>query len=233
MKIKCIIIEDEPLATKKLETFIQRIPFLELVASFENAIQSLTFLKSKTIDLILLDIQMEQLTGIQFLETLTERPYIIITSAYAEYALKGYELRVFDYLLKPFSFERFLAAVNKVYDDMQTKQNGKQTPSYIFVKTEYRIENIMIDDILYIEGMQGYLQIHMLNRKIMTKQSFKSILALLPGNQFAQVHKSWVVSITKIESIERNRIKIGKALIPIGDTYREAFFAMIKQKFSN
>jgi two-component system, LytTR family, response regulator len=229
MKLKCIIIEDEPLATKKLEVFIQRVPFLELVASFENAMGSLEFLKTNATDIILLDIQMEQLTGIQLLETMSARPYVIITSAYAEYALKGYELRVFDYLLKPFSFERFLLAVNKVYDDIQQKQNEQKAVSHIFVKTEYRIENVEVDHILYIEGMQGYLRIHLSQKKIMTKQSFKSIMEQLPANKFIQVHKSWVIAIAKIESIEHNRIKIGGALIPIGDTYRDNFFEMIKR----
>jgi len=154
MKLKCIIIEDEPLAIKKLETFIARVPFLELVSSFENAIKGLAFLKTNTVDILLLDIQMEQLTGIQLLEIISTKPYIIITSAYAEYAIKGYEFRVFDYLLKPFSFERFLTSVNKIYDEILQKQNNENPHSHIFVKTEYRLENIAVDDILYIEGMQ-------------------------------------------------------------------------------
>jgi two-component system, LytTR family, response regulator len=228
MKLSCIIIEDEPLATQKLAGFINRIPFLEFMSAFENALDGLQYLKSNAVDILFLDIQMEQLTGIQLLETMSVKPYVIITSAYADYALQGYELRVFDYLLKPFSFERFLAAVNKVYDDIQLKQNNAKTESHIFVKTEYRIENIPINDILYIEGMQGYLRIVLPCKKIMTKQSFKAILEQLPDNQFVQVHKSWVVSVSKIESIERNRIKIDNALIPIGDTYRDKFFALIK-----
>jgi two-component system, LytTR family, response regulator len=228
MKLTCLIIEDEPLAIEKLQGFIKRVPFLELVSSFENAVDGLHFLKDKTVDLIFLDIQMEQLTGIQLLETLSKKPYIIITSAYAEYALKGYELNVFDYLLKPFSFERFLAAVNKVVDDMQLKQQINKSSSHIFVKTEYRIENIPIDDILYIEGMQGYLRIVLPDKKIMVKQSFKTLLEQLPGNKFVQVHKSWVVAISKIVTIERNRIKIANKLIPIGDTYKDNFYAAIK-----
>jgi DNA-binding LytR/AlgR family response regulator len=230
MKLKCIIIEDEPLAIKKLEAFIARVPFLELVSSFENAIKGLAFLKTNTVDILLLDIQMEQLTGIQLLEIISTKPYIIITSAYAEYAIKGYEFRVFDYLLKPFSFERFLTSVNKVYDEIIQKQNSENPHSHIFVKTEYRIENIAIDDILYIEGMQGYLRIHLHLKKIMTKQSFKFILDQLPINKFVQVHKSWVVAIQKIESIERNRIKIGKELIPIGDKYKDKFYGIIKSQ---
>jgi two-component system, LytTR family, response regulator len=229
MSLSCIIIEDEPLATEKLESFITKVPFLNLQASFDNALDGLQFLKNNTVDILFLDIQMEQLTGIQLLESLSKKPYVIITSAYSNYALKGYELQVFDYLLKPFPFERFLAAVNKVYDDVQLKHcnNGQ---SNIFVKTEYRIENLPLDEILYIEGMQGYLRIVLPNKKIMTKQSFKALLSQLPQNKFIQVHKSWAVAISKIESVERGRIKIANKLIPIGDSYRDVFFTKIANK---
>jgi len=227
MKLSCIIIEDEPPAIKKLEGFVAKVPFLELLGSFEDALSGLQFMKQNKVDVLFLDIQMEQLTGIQLLETLTVKPYVIITTAYADYALKGYELRVFDYLLKPYPFERFLDAVNKVYDDVQMKQKNPETISNIFVKTEYRLENIIVDDILWIEGMREYLQIVTPAKKIMTKQSFASMLEQLPPGKFVQVHKSWIVATSKIESIERNRIKIKDNLIPIGDTYREQFYASI------
>jgi two-component system, LytTR family, response regulator len=225
MKISCIIIEDEPLATEKLENVISQVSFLDRVASFNNAIDGLHFLKQHKVDILFLDIQMEQLTGIQLLESFQIKPYVIITTAYAEFALKGYELQVFDYLLKPFSFERFLQAVNKVLDNIQSKQITKENISHIFIKTEYRLEQIAINDILFIEGMQGYLRVHLNNRKIMTKQSFKTLLDMLPHNTFIQVHKSWAVSIPKIESIERNRIKIAGKLIPIGDAFKNAFYS--------
>jgi DNA-binding LytR/AlgR family response regulator len=231
MILSCIIIEDEPLANEKLENFIAKVPFLCLNASFDNAMDGLKYIKEKKVDLLFLDIQMEQLTGIQLLESLSKKPYVIITSAYSNYALKGYELQVFDYLLKPFSFERFLTAVNKVYDDIQQK-NIVVEQSNIFVKTEYRIENIPVNKILYIEGMQGYLRIVLTDKKIMTKQGFKSLLGQLPHSMFIQVHKSWVVAISKIESVERNRIKIGDKLIPIGDTFKEGFYSLI-QNFNN
>jgi DNA-binding LytR/AlgR family response regulator len=227
--LNCTIIEDEPLAIKKLEGFIEKIPFLQLAASFDNALEGLAFLKEHKADILFLDIEMEKLTGVQLLETLAEKPYIIITSAYSEYALKGYELSVFDYLLKPYSFERLLSAVNKVADDIAKKQlNHSNLANFLFVKTEYRIENIPTNEILYIEGMQGYLRIVTAGKKIMTKQSFKSILQQLPENLFIQVHKSWIVSVPKIESIERNRIKISGTLIPIGDRYREEFYRTIQ-----
>lgn len=227
MNLTCIIIEDEPPATAKLQGFIAKVPFLSLLASFGNALDGLQFIKTNSVDILFLDIQMEQLTGIQLLETISLKPYVIITTAYADYALKGYELRVFDYLLKPYPFERFLDAVNKVYDDALSRQNNRETESHIFVKTEYRLENIPIDKILWIEGMREYLQIVLPDKKIMTKLNFKSILEQLPDNKFIQVHKSWVVSISKIESVERNRIKIGNKLIPIGETFKDSFYSRV------
>jgi DNA-binding LytR/AlgR family response regulator len=227
MKLSCIIVEDEPPAFEKLKDFVGRIPFLKLAGGFENAMEALHFLKDNAVDIVFLDIQMEQLTGIQMLETLPIKPYIIITSAYAEYALKGYELQVFDYLLKPYSFERFLAAVNKVCDDTRQKQLTINRASQLFIKTEYRVEHVNIDDILYVQGMQAYLRVVLHCKKIMTKQSFRSLLSQLPENQFIQVHKSWVVNISKIESIERNRIRVGDQLIPIGETYKEDFHRKI------
>lgn len=228
MKLSCIIIEDEPLAAEKLESFIRQVPALELKASFENAVGGLIYMKSQAIDILFLDIQMEPLTGIELLETLGSKPYVIITSAYAEYALKGYELSVFDYLLKPYSFERFMASVNKVLDDAKQRQASTIERSHLFVKTEYRIENIAIDEILFIEGMQAYLKIHLKERKIMSKLTFKALLSQLPRDRFVQVHKSWAVAIQKIDSIEHNRIKIGQTLIPIGDSYKEFFYSLIQ-----
>jgi two-component system, LytTR family, response regulator len=232
MNMHCIIIEDEPLAIEKLKGFILQVPFLELDGYFENAIDGLTYLKTHSTDLIFLDIQMDKLTGIQMLEILSPKPYIIITSAYSEFALKGYELSVTDYLLKPYSFERFLASVNRVFDSFSSHKDiePKDGITNFFVKTEYRLENVKFDNILYIEGMQNYLQIHLPNRKIMTKQSFRSIMEQLPKQHFVQVHKSYVVQLSKIESIENNRIKIADAIIPIGDTFRNTFFERIKSK---
>jgi two-component system, LytTR family, response regulator len=229
MNLSCAIIEDEPPAMDKLKGFISKVPFLSLLASFGNALEGLQFLKTNTVDILFLDIQMEHLTGIQLLETISQKPFVILTTAYAEYALKGYELHVFDYLLKPYSFERFLSSVNKIVDDTLSRQVQAEIRTHIFVKTEHRLENIRVDQILWIEGMREYLQIVLADKKIMTKQSFKSLLDQLPDKMFIQVHKSWVISKSKIESVERNRIKIGNKLIPIGDTYRDNFFGKIIQ----
>lgn len=227
MKMNCILVEDEPLAAEKLTGFIRQVPFLKLEGSFDNAIEGLHYLKSNSTDLVFLDIQMDKLTGIQMLEILSPKPYIIITSAYSDYALKGYELCVTDYLLKPYPFERFLASVNRVYDDFCRKE-PKEIPTQLFVKTEYRLENVLLDDILYIEGMQNYLQIHLTDCKVCTKQSFSAILEQLPTSRFIQVHKSYIVPFSKIQSIEHNRIKIAGVLIPIGEAYKKPFFERIR-----
>jgi len=202
MPIKCIVIDDEPLAVSKLELFIGKIPELILTGTFDNAIDAMSWLKQNETDLIFLDIQMEPLSGIQFLEATGLKTRIIITSAFDQYAIKGFELNVTDYLLKPFSFERFVMAVNKVLDHFLSKdrmdksQEGKT--KYIFVKTEYRLERVDVDDILYIEGMKDYLRIVCTEKKIMTLQSFSKIEESLPPERFCRVHKSYLVALGKI-----------------------------------
>jgi len=208
MIINCIVIEDEPLALKKIKEFINQVDYLNLIASFSNAIEALGYLKKNSVDLIFLDIRMKKLSGIQLLESLHDRPKVIITSAYDEYALKGYELDVTDYLLKPFTFVRFLKSVEKVYGQLVELKSSTNN-DYIFIKTEYRIEKIELKDILYIQGMKDYLQINTLNKKIMTLQTFKNLLDILPERDFQRVHNSFIISISKIKSIERNRIRIG------------------------
>lgn len=229
MKINCIAIEDEPLALKKIKAFIEQVDFLNLMGGFNNAVDAIGFLKTNSVDLIFLDVRMKKLSGIQFLESLQIRPKVIITSAYDEYALKGYELDVADYLLKPFTFERFLKSVDKVYNQINSIESGYSN-DYIFVKTEYRIEKVEINDILYIQGMKDYLQIHTTDRKIMTLQTFRNLLEILPQINFQRVHNSYVVSISKIDNIERNRIRIGKEFIPISDSYKDKFFGILKEK---
>ena len=229
MKINCIAIEDEPLALKKIKEFIEQVDFLNLMEGFNNAVDAIGFLKTNSVGLIFLDIRMKKLSGIQFLESLQIKPKVIITSAYDEYALKGYELDVADYLLKPFTFERFLKSVDKVYNQINSIESGYSN-DYIFVKTEYRIEKVEIKDILYIQGMKDYLQIHTTDRKIMTLQTFKNLLEILPQIDFQRVHNSYIVSISKIDNIERNRIRIGKELIPISDSYKDKFYGILKDR---
>lgn len=229
MKINCIVIEDEPLALRKITDFINRIDYLNLLQGFNNAINAIGFLKTNAIDLIFLDIRMKKLSGIQFLEALKTKPKVIITSAYDEYALKGYELDVSDYLLKPFSFERFIKSVEKVYNELKPDNLGK-TNDYLFVKTEYRIEKIDLDNILYIKGMKDYLQIITTDKKIMTLQSFKNIIQFLPEKEFVRVHNSFIIAISKIDNIERNRIKIRDEMIPISASYKDDFYNLLRER---
>jgi two-component system LytT family response regulator len=233
MQINCIAIDDEPLALSKLEGFITRVPDLKLKKIFDNPVEAIGWLKENSIDLIFLDIQMEQLTGIEFLEAIGSISRVIFTTAYDQYAIKGFELNVTDYLLKPFSFQRFLQAVNKVMDFYSQKtidhKSDTEKDSFIFVKTEYRLERVDINTILYIEGMKDYLRIICTDKKIMTLQSFSKIEDSLPARNFCRVHKSFIVAIDKIKSIERGVIIIAGQRIPISNTYKENFFSKIKQ----
>ena len=228
-KYSCIIIEDEPLALEKTRDFVNKVPFLQLSATFDNALTGLAYLNNNKVDVLFLDINMDELTGIELLESSKINSQVIITTAYQEYALKGYELQITDYLLKPFTFNRFLQAVNKAQENIVKRSTDAQ-PEFIFVKTENRLEKIMIDEILYIEGMRDYLKIHTTTKKIMTLQGFSEFEKLIPSNLVCRVHKSYMVSLNKIESIERSRIKIADQLIPISDTYKEVFFQHINNK---
>jgi two-component system, LytTR family, response regulator len=231
MIIHCIAIEDEPPALKKIEGFIGKIPELKLEKSFSNAIDAIGWLKENKTDLIFLDVQMDMLTGIEFLESVITGARIIITSAYDQYAVKGYELNVTDYLLKPYSFQRFVQAVNKVldfYSGSKVESIAADKNHYIFVKTEYRHERVDFDEILYIEGMKDYLRIVCRERKIMTLMSFSKLEELLPPNEFCRVHKSFLVAIKKIRSVERGVIIIADQRIPVSNTYKDNFFSKIK-----
>jgi DNA-binding LytR/AlgR family response regulator len=228
-KYSCIIIEDEPLALEKTKSFVNKVPFLNLSATFDNALTGLTYLNNNKVDLLFLDINMDELSGIELLESSKINSQVIITTAYQEYALKGYELKITDYLLKPFTFNRFLQAVNIAQENLLQRTADKQV-DFIFVKTENRLEKIMINEILFIEGMRDYLRIHCVGKKIMTLQSFSELEQLIPAHLVCRVHKSYMVAINKIDSIERSEIKIGAIIIPISVTYKEAFLQHISNK---
>lgn len=233
MQIYCIVIDDEPLAVTKLEGFISKMPVLTLMKTFDNAIEAVGWIKENNPDLIFLDIQMDQLTGIQFLEATGSVSRVVITSAYDQYAIKGFELNVTDYLLKPFSFQRFVKSVNKVLEYYSQKQDIQKdkagSDNHIFVKTEYRLERVDLIDILYIEGMKDYLRIICTQKKIMTLQSFSKLEENLPATKFCRVHKSFIVAMDKIKSVERGVILIADRRIPVSNTYKESFFSRIKQ----
>jgi len=236
IKYSCITVDDEPLALEKINRFIEKVPFLDLKNSFSNGMDALAWLKSNKTDILFLDIQMEELTGLQVIGLLEYHPAVILTTAYDQYALKGYELDVTDYLLKPFSFERFLKAVKKAGNSIEEKslqekktvfdkkQSGK---TFIFVKTEYRMQKIFLSEILYVEGMKDYLRIVLPKEGIMTLMNFARIISLLPEDNFIRVHKSFIVALDKINSIEKEGIVINEKFIPIGDTYRQDFFKTI------
>jgi DNA-binding LytR/AlgR family response regulator len=225
MVINCIILEDEPLALKRIKEFVSQVSYLNLIAAFTNAFEAIGFLKANTVDLIFLDIEMDGFTGIELIESLSNKPQIIITTAYDKYALKSFELNVTDYLLKPFRFDRFMLAVDRVYDII-SKINIEDR-DFIFVKTEYRLERISFSDIYFIEGMGDYRNVQTGQKKILTLKTFSEFEMELPLTRFCRVHKSFIVSIEKIISIEHNRIKIKDSLIPVGESYKDRFLRLI------
>ncbi|MEY3239507.1 MAG: hypothetical protein RIR11_945 [Bacteroidota bacterium] len=228
-KYQCIIIEDEPLALERTKDFVLKTPFLHLCATFDNALTGLTYLNTHPVDVLFLDINMDELTGVELLESTKITAQVIITTAYQEYALKGYELNVTDYLLKPFSFQRFLQAVNKAQDQLQARTTPDVPLDFVFIKTENRLEKIAFSDIIYIEGMRDYRRIHTVDKKIMTLQNFKELEQIIPANLVCRVHKSYMVGIHKIESIGNGRIKISDKIIPISETYKAFFYQKIEK----
>ena len=236
--IRCLVVDDEPLALDILEDYIKKVPFLTLVKTTTSAIEGLSLVQSGAIDLVFLDVQMPELTGIQFLKIINGKCDVILTTAYSQYALDGYELDVVDYLLKPIAFDRFYKAAQKV---LQNRGNNnsvfpelpvvqQNSHDFIFVKTEHKIQKIYLDDILYIEGLKDYISIFTPTERIITLQNMKKMEESLPSKSFIRVHKSYIISLDKIESIERSRIQIGDKIIPIGDTYRDYFFKQIEDK---
>ena len=236
--INCIAVDDEPPSLRQMEEYISKVPYLKLLATFDNAIDSMNYLKENPVDLVFLDIQMENLSGIQFLKLLKDKPRIILTTAYDSYALEAFDLDVDDYLLKPISFERFLKSTEKIHKKVTMEKQPDPTVAtellenrdYFFIKTEFRVERIDFNDILYIEGLREYLGICTANKKILTLQNFNDILDTLPSSNFIRVHKSYIVAVNKIKSIERSHILIGDKLIPIGPKYKDDFFNTLKSR---
>jgi DNA-binding LytR/AlgR family response regulator len=239
MKINCIAVDDEPLALDIIKAYCAKVPFLNLSGTFSNAIDTLEYLRHNTVDLMFLDIQMEELTGIQLLNSLKHKPLVIFTTAYDQYALQGFDLNVLDYLLKPIPFERFVKGANKALEQMQKEtgiESEKQerpvisnTSTFFFVKTETRIEKVNASEVLYVEGMGDYWRIVTKTRRIMTLMNAKGIEEILHEPGFCRVHKSFFVAVDKIEFVERKQIKIGEILIPISDTYSKIFFDLIEK----
>jgi DNA-binding LytR/AlgR family response regulator len=228
MKINCIIVEDEPLALERTREYVLKLPFLNLRAEFDNALDALGFLKTEQIHLIFLDINLGEMSGIQLLETSAVKSQVVFTTAYQEHALKAFDLKAADYLLKPFTFERFVQAVDRAVEHLQPKKQIVKTPNnFIFVKTENRLEKVFLREIVFIEGMRDYRRIHTINKRIMTRQTFAEFEKQIPAHIVCRVHKSFMVALAQIESIEKSGIKIKDRLIPLSETYKQTFFSRI------
>jgi len=221
-KIKCIIVEDEPLAAKVLSDYVSQVPFLELNGTFKDAILATEYLRENTVDLIFLDIHLPKLKGMAFLKTLTNPPEIIITTAYHQYAVEGFSMNVTDYLLKPIEFERFLVAVNKVKAAVGEKLlTGTQEKDFIFLNVQKKKVKILFSEIVYIESQREYIKIVTTKREYISKMSTHEIEALLPSNLFKRIHRSFIVSVSKIESYTAEAVEVNGVSIPIGRGYRD------------
>jgi len=233
-KFNCIIIEDEPLAAEILEDYIRQVPFLECKGICNDALYAMDKLKNETVDLIFLDIHLPKLKGTDFLKTLKQAPHVIITSAYSEYALQGYELNVTDYLLKPIEFSRFLAAVNKLQQPADSAplpavNHGLHEPAHLFFNVGKKRVKIVIDDILYIESVKEYIRINTPGKVLLTKFQLHEIEKVLPRHQFIRVHRSFIVSKNKIDAFTAADIEINGKQIPVGRSYKELVLASLGQ----
>jgi two-component system response regulator LytT len=235
--IRTIAIDDEPLALQLITGYISRTPFLELVGSFNNPLDAIEFLSQETVDLIFLDIQMPDLTGLDFIRTLQHKPKIIFATAFAKYALEGFKLEVTDYLLKPFNYEEFLVSVGKAKNliDLEQKAMNKveANSEFLFLKSEYKIRRINFNDIRYIEGLKDYVKVYTVQEEkpVLSLTSMKTIESKLPPEKFMRVHRSFIVNLEKITTIERNRIVFGKVYIPVSDQYKDKFQDFLNKNF--
>lgn len=237
MNITCLIVDDEPLARNLLKEYVSKLHYLDLKGMCSNALEAMEFLRQQPVDLLFLDIQMPDLTGISFLKALQKKPMVIFTTAYSEYALESYDLDVVDYLLKPITFERFLRAVEKA---SQRFVNGQASPSpekpasmesspFIFVKDGTKLVKVRWEDILYIEGLKDYVTIHTRDQKIVTLQRLKVLETQLPADKFIRIHNSYIVALNAIEVIYKNEVQVGKALLPISDSYKKSFREFVEK----
>ncbi len=237
MKIKCLAIDDEPLALQQISAYIDRTPFLEKMALCQSAFEAIEFTDQQPVDLMFVDINMPDLNGLDFVKSLKNKPFIIFTTAYSEYALEGFKVDAVDYILKPISYDEFLRAVNKVRDRMAataavTSETVTMNKESLFVKSEYKLIRIQLSDIKYIESANEYIQIHLDTEKpITTLVRLKTIEAELPKEKFMRVHRSFIVNLDKVKVIDRNRIVFDKVYIPVGDQYKDEFQKFVDKTF--
>ena len=236
--MNCIIIDDEKPAIDILKEMVGRLPFLNLLKCFTNPFEGLEFIQQHPVDLVFLDVEMPMITGIELMKSLRNRPQVIFTAIDGQYAISGYDLDATDYLLKPLTFDRLLKGVNKAsqihrFSELSgsnlTNHDKNPNLDFILVKTGYNTIRIDLDDILYCEGLKDYIKVHITGKTIVTLNSLKKFEELLPDDRFVRVHKSFIISLAKIDSIQNNRIVIGKSIIPIGDNYKTKFNNKIRQ----
>lgn len=232
MRLKCIVIDDEILARQYLMDYIQKLPFLELIGDYNSPLKAIDLIKSGEVDLMYLDIQMPDITGLDFLRTLSHPPHVIITTAYKEFAIEGYEFNVCDYLLKPFSFERFLSASSKVLSFKENMQRDKNTSKqdqpettlhddYLIIRADRKHYKINYDDLIYVEGQKAYVTFHTVNKRVTALASLRQLEDELPRKRFLRIHKSYIVSIKKIDTLEGNLVGISGSKLPVGKSYRK------------
>ncbi len=235
MKIRCLIVDDEPLALDLLETYVNKTPFLQLMGRCASAIDALA--KLENVDLLFLDIQMPELNGIELSRTLTHGPKVIFTTAFEEYALEGFKVNALDYLLKPFDYEEFLKAAHKARHWFELEEKSQQKlpekEAFIFVKSDYKIKKIALQDILYIEGLKDYVKIFLADqpKPIMSLISMKALEERLPADRFLRVHRSFIVNMNQVHTIERSRIVFGTIYIPVSEKYKPAFQDFVSGRF--
>jgi len=228
MSYTCLIVDDEQLARRLLQEFVTKVPMLELAGMCKNPLEAMEVLNSKRIDIMFLDIQMPEITGVEFMKSLQHKPATIFTTAYSEYALEGYQLDVIDYLVKPFPLDRFIKAVNKAIDfiDLKKSANKKDQKksmdsNHLLLRADHKIYKVALEDIQYIEGLKEYVSYYTNEKRIIVLQSLKSIEESLPSDKFIRVHRSYIVPIDKIKTLDGNQVQIGDKLIPIGRSYKE------------
>lgn len=238
MELRCIAIDDEPLALEMVSNFIRQTSFLKLEGRFENAIEALSYINKHEVDLIFLDIQMPDLTGMELARVLEgnkkdRKPRIVFTTAYNQFAIEGYKVDALDYLLKPFSYEEFLKASTKAYNHFSTvpKVQVEEAADYLFLKVEYQLVKVMLKDIIYIEAYKDYVKVHLTHRSapLLSLTSLKNLEDLLPSKQFMRVHRSFIVSLAHIQSITRNTVNMGHITLTVSDNYKENFLAFVNK----
>lgn len=240
-KLRCIAIDDEPLALRQVTSFIEKLPFLELVGKCASAFQALELLEEEVVDLMFVDINMPDLNGLDFVKSLDKKPQLVFTTAYDQYAIEGFKVNALDYLLKPFSFAEFSTAAHKAKVQFELLNKVEDAPvekidsneQYLFIKSEYKLLRVNLEDVLYIEGMKEYVRIHLCNQKpIMSLLTMKSVEAKLPKNRFMRVHRSYIVNLSRVREVERFRIVYDdKTRIPVSDNYKDKFQKFLNESF--